>query len=685
MDYLTEAKLLIVGEPGAGKTTLARKILDPNYMLDVEEKSTEGIDVNTWQFPTTVLNALEPRFPRDFRVNVWDFGGQEIYHATHQFFLTRRSVYALVTDERKEDTDFEYWLEIVNLLSGASPLVIVQNQKQGRAHGVDLGTLRHLYPNLVGAVPLNLADPTNPGLAEAVSIIRRELERLPHVGTALPRTWRKVRLALENDPRDHITADEFFSVCSANEFTRTEDMEQLGGYLHDLGICLFFQDDPVLRKTVILKPEWGTDAVYRVLDDPQVAASLGEFNLVDLLRIWSSPAHSSMRHELLQLMVRFALCFQVPGTNTFVAPQLLSPSRPIYDWPEKDDLAISYEYEVMPKGIVRRLIVALHDHIRPGNHVWRNGVVLEYLGTSAEVVEDYRRRALRLRLKGPDPRVLLGIIDQNLSVIHRSFPGLKFETFRPCDCDGCSSASEPTKFSVRDLRDFARTGHGIQCRISRELRDPNLLLRVLQLDERINHQSRFASGQIESAASKPAVFISYKWGGASEELAVEIQRVLSQRGFTVIRDKHELRYKDSVSRFMREIGAGRAVVVILGSEYLKSRNCMFELTEIAARPEFADRIFPVVLDDADIFDAVSRVEYVKHWEQQIKRLKTAMKGVGAENLHGIREDLDLYERIRNTIAGLTDTIANMNTLTPRDHRGTEFDQLYASVEVALMR
>ena len=80
VDYLAEAKLLIVGESGAGKTSLAKKILDPGYELDSAEDSTEGISVMAWQFPASIRvreQDGEQLLERDFRVNIWDFGGQE--------------------------------------------------------------------------------------------------------------------------------------------------------------------------------------------------------------------------------------------------------------------------------------------------------------------------------------------------------------------------------------------------------------------------------------------------------------------------------------------------------------------------------------------------------------------------------------------------------------------------------
>ena len=133
-ETLYEAKFLIVGEGGAGKTSLAKKIQNPNYDLDPDEESTHGIQVIQWRFP------LDDG--QDFRVNLWDFGGQEIYHQIHQFFLTERALYALVADTRKENTDFPYWLNSIELFGGDSPVLLIKNEKNDRPCTINEKQLR---------------------------------------------------------------------------------------------------------------------------------------------------------------------------------------------------------------------------------------------------------------------------------------------------------------------------------------------------------------------------------------------------------------------------------------------------------------------------------------------------------------------------------------------------------------
>jgi internalin A len=216
--------------------------------------------------------------------------------------------------------------------------------------------------------------------------------------------------------------------------------------------------------------------------------------------------------------------------------------------------------------------------------------------------------------------------------------------------------------------------------VSRKLLDPVKLLSTLFVDT--SPGSHVAETPRDAPVQKE-VFISYKWGGESEDLVDEIQRTMEDRGVLVTRDKNEVRYRDSIQQFMRRIGAGKCIIVILSQAYLQSKNCMFELTEIASRPEFASRVYPIVMRDAAIFDPISRLGYIKYWEDQRAALDQAMRGVGQEYLQGIREDLDLYAKIRSTIAGIMDVLADMNTLTPEVHKGTDFEKLYRQLATAL--
>ena len=77
-EYLYEAKLIIVGEGRVGKTCLSKGLLDDNYVLE-DEISTEGINIQPWIIPNEKIKTINSSIQRDLQINVWDFGGQEIY------------------------------------------------------------------------------------------------------------------------------------------------------------------------------------------------------------------------------------------------------------------------------------------------------------------------------------------------------------------------------------------------------------------------------------------------------------------------------------------------------------------------------------------------------------------------------------------------------------------------------
>lgn len=445
-EVLHEAKLLIVGEAGAGKTSLSKKIQDENYKLREDESSTVGIEVSKW---------LYKEENKQFRANIWDFSGQEINYATHQFFLTDQSLYLLVADSRREDTNFSYWLGIIEAQSKGSPILIIKNEKQGCRHEINELQLKENFGSLQGFLATDLY--SNKGLNDILAAIKDQIRTLPHIGTILPKRWGEVREALEYSELPYINQQEFISICYRFGFTERQAIAQLSRRLHFLGICLHFQADTSLSEVVFLKPTWLTNAIYRVLFDNQIRNNQGRFDKASLDRIWEGAEYEGMRSKLIDLMVKFRLCYEVPNEkNSYIAPQLLAPNPPKeYMWDNSsDNLVLQYQYRFMPKGIFSRLVVELSKLI-DNNCVWKTGVVLCQDGTKARVTEDYNDREgkIEIRIAGKRKkdflnRIVYGLDDR----IHTEFKGLKCERYVFCRCASCIEREEPHAYKLNVIK-----------------------------------------------------------------------------------------------------------------------------------------------------------------------------------------------------------------------------------------
>jgi GTPase SAR1 family protein len=90
--------------------------------------ATEGIDIEDWS-PTEGLT-----------LSAWDFGGQEVYYNTHEFFLSQRSVFLLIFNmaDSLEAGRLTGWLNSIQSRAPGAPVILVgtnaDNKSCTKAH-----------------------------------------------------------------------------------------------------------------------------------------------------------------------------------------------------------------------------------------------------------------------------------------------------------------------------------------------------------------------------------------------------------------------------------------------------------------------------------------------------------------------------------------------------------------------
>lgn len=415
---ILEIKMIFVGQGSVGKTSLVQQILHSTF--DQNQTKTEGISINQWQVdsrPQTIDGELS-----FIKLNIWDFGGQEIMHATHQFFLTKRSLYLLVLDARltQEENRVEYWLKIIQSFGGESPVLIVGNKIDQHPLDIDRTGLGKKYPNIVGILETSAA--TGAGIEALKAEIAKQVDILPHVRDLLPETWFTVKSKLEELGRDKnfITQDEYLNLCATNDVTDETSQHTLIGFLHDLGVVLYFQDDPRLEALGILNPQWVTNGVYKILNSHELFQNQGTLTLPILNKTLNPPEYpSNKRLFIVDMMKKFELCYDIEPDKSFLIPDLLPKDEPFTgEW--DGALAFQYHYNVLPSSIISRFIVRMNAFVH--KTVWRSGVVLKSGGNTALVKADTEDRKIFIWVSGdvPTRRDFLSAIRMEFDAIHKT-------------------------------------------------------------------------------------------------------------------------------------------------------------------------------------------------------------------------------------------------------------------------
>ncbi|HNI45873.1 MAG TPA: COR domain-containing protein, partial [Chitinophagales bacterium] len=390
-----------------------------------------------------------------------------IYYSLHRFFLTNNAVYIVMARSRDNDHKFDYWLPNIRLFAGEdNPIVAVYNLFKGfqnSAFSIDEYKKGfNLSPRLFSINLSKINDDS--ALRDLVTELHHRISQLPHINKPIWDNWLEVRNHLNSLVEKgvfEISHDKFADICRQYDVKEAE-ITDLGRYLHNLGVLLWYHDKPLLKNMVVLQPTWVTKAIYRLIDDKRIAKNNGHFSPSDTDRLWKGEEYANRKDELLLLAVQFKLCYeQRDAPNHYIIPARLSANMPpiAEAWNDKEGIYIEYRYEFMPHGLVNQLTAVQHKHLDNDSHAWSKGVVLHHLRTVAKVCvkEDTIRRTISVSVapsKGATS--LMAIIMDSMDDLHRDFQGIAVSIVIPCSCAKCKGMDyrKATVFDYDKLRQW---------------------------------------------------------------------------------------------------------------------------------------------------------------------------------------------------------------------------------------
>lgn len=442
-----EIKVVFLGDGEAGKSLVVRRLLNGGEHPSrgtFDGDSTPGVEIHHKTL------ELEDRM---VRVHYWDFGGQEILHSLHRIFQTQRTVYVVVLNARNDTQDerAEFWLRCIRsfddkLNRNARILFILNKTDQNPRASINLTALRQLYPSLPDVVMLSATKDSVKDFNEKLgNALKREIESLDNLRVCYPNSWYKAKLRLEQMDANMIDAATFDQICDQEGVEESDNLrEAFRELLNDLGVCFWYRDTR-REDDILLRPEWVTNAIYKVLFNRHTNVHNGIISFKELKNCICQEKGDAGKHRcvyrdmkysetdvsyILEIMSSYKLSFTINKQLEFIPMLCDRNASPLVEEYADDPYAVEiwWQFKYLPDSLLFRLMVERY-HELVGDHVWLTGALFRDATNKCSALVHRDGNALKIHVRSENVGYPAGVYRQSIEdsikkILIADFPGL---------------------------------------------------------------------------------------------------------------------------------------------------------------------------------------------------------------------------------------------------------------------
>lgn len=330
--------------------------------------STVGVDIGDWVCEKRSRSSSS-HGPVVFRT--WDFGGQREYYATHQYFLSKRSLYLVlwrITDGKRGLAEVLQWLGNIQARAPNSPVIVVGTHYDAVGEQFPAKKAEELQsvirerfiaipdaekmglPRVLDSIEVSCRTGHNMRLLasliyETAFSLRspgsKELllhQKVPASYVALEDCIGSMVSALRTAGMDPVLDVDKYRAMVTQEmaakgykkFRDWSELNQATMFLHDNGVLLHY-DDATLRDLYFLEPQWLCDMLAHVVTVREINpfARTGIMRMDDLQLLFKNSAQlgggaasTENRNYIVSLLNKFEVALTWDA-RTLLIPSLL--------------------------------------------------------------------------------------------------------------------------------------------------------------------------------------------------------------------------------------------------------------------------------------------------------------------------------------------------------------------------